>query len=59
MNAPERIFLPDDQASADRRQLAIQQVGIKGLRYPINLRSGDVDTSIGNAPHKDQEADIA
>ena len=42
MNAPERFFqnavisaaLPDIQASADHRQLAIQKVGVKGLRYP-------------------------
>ena len=37
MNAPERFFLPDMQASPDHRQLAIQQVGVKGLRYPLAL----------------------
>ncbi len=37
MNAPERIFLPDIQASPDHRRLAIQQVGVKGLRYPLAL----------------------
>ena len=37
MNAPERFFLPDMQASPDHRQLAIQQVGVKGLRYPLTL----------------------
>ena len=37
MNAPERFFLPDVQASPDDRQLAIQQVGVKGLRYPLTL----------------------
>jgi GTP cyclohydrolase I len=38
MNAPERIcFLPDIQASPDHRRLAIQQVGVKGLRYPLSL----------------------
>jgi len=37
MNAPERIFLPDIQASPDHRRLAIQQVGVKGLRYPLTL----------------------
>ncbi|PKO88735.1 MAG: GTP cyclohydrolase I FolE2 [Betaproteobacteria bacterium HGW-Betaproteobacteria-10] len=40
MNAPETFFLPDVQAAADIRQLAIQQVGIKGLRYPLELESG-------------------
>lgn len=37
MNAPEKIFLPDIQATPDNRQLAIQQVGVKGLRYPLAL----------------------
>ncbi len=44
MNAPDRFFLParhaalpDIQGSPDHRQLAIQQVGVKGLRYPLNL----------------------
>jgi len=41
MNAPERIFLPDIQASADNRALAIQRVGVRGLRYPISLRGAD------------------
>jgi GTP cyclohydrolase I len=33
MNAPEQIFLPDVQSTPDARRLAIQQVGVKGLRY--------------------------
>ena len=37
MNAPDRFFLPDVQASADQRQLAIHKVGVKGLRYPLAL----------------------
>ncbi len=37
MNAPERFLLPDVQASADLRQLAIHKVGVKGLRYPLAL----------------------
>lgn len=41
MNAPERIFLPDIQASRDDRALAIQRVGVRGLRYPIALRGAD------------------
>ena len=40
MNAPERFFLPDIQASADLRQQAINQVGVKGLRYPLALFDG-------------------
>jgi len=38
MNAPDKIFhLPDVQATPDQRQLAIQKVGVKGLRYPLAL----------------------
>lgn len=40
MNAPDRIFLPDVQASPDHRQLSIKQVGVKGLRYPFSLLDG-------------------
>lgn len=39
MNAPDRAFLPDVQASPDHRALAIQQVGVRGLRYPLTVRS--------------------
>ena len=39
MNAPENFFLPDVQASADLRSLAIQQVGVKGLRYPLQIET--------------------
>jgi GTP cyclohydrolase I len=37
VNAPDRFFLPDMQSSPDHRQLAIQRVGVKGLRYPLAL----------------------
>ncbi|WP_291992423.1 GTP cyclohydrolase FolE2 [Candidatus Accumulibacter sp. ACC003] len=37
MNAPEHFFLPDMQARPDLRQLAIDKVGVKGLRYPLAL----------------------
>ena len=37
MNAPEHIFLPDVQSFPDSRRLAIQKVGVKGLRYPLQL----------------------
>ena len=46
MNAPERIVLPDTQSLPDARQLPIQKVGVKGLRYPIALR-----TAAGNVQH--------
>ena len=41
MNAPESIFLPDVQATPDTLGLAIQQVGVKGLRYPLQLAGAD------------------
>lgn len=44
MNAPESIFLPDVQGSADTRQLDIQHVGVRGLRYPLSLITGDGST---------------
>lgn len=44
MNAPETLFLPDVQASADHRRLAIHQVGVKGLRYPLAWRAADGET---------------
>ena len=48
MNAPESIFLPDVQSSADERQLAIQRVGVRGLRYPLQWRdaAGHVQHSV-------------
>lgn len=41
MNAPEKFHLPDVQASADTRQLAIDMVGVRGLRYPLALLGPD------------------
>jgi GTP cyclohydrolase IB len=35
MNAPDNIYLPDVQSGADRRNLAIQRVGIKALTQPV------------------------
>jgi GTP cyclohydrolase FolE2 len=39
MNAPESLFLPDVQSAPDERALAIDRVGVKGVRYPITLAS--------------------
>jgi len=39
MNAPEYLPLPDTQALPDSRELAIERVGVKGLRYPVALRT--------------------
>jgi len=42
MNAPEKFhLLPDVQATPDQRQLAIQRVGVKGLRYPVAVVQSD------------------
>jgi GTP cyclohydrolase I len=48
MNAPEKLFLPDVQSTPDDRLLAIQKVGVKGLRYPIQLlaASGDSQATV-------------
>ena len=35
MNAPEKFLLPDTQSLPDLRRMAIQKVGVKGLRYPV------------------------
>ena len=50
MNAPEKIFLPDVQASADSRRLAIQRVGVKGLRYPLQLENaaGELTSTVAS-----------
>lgn len=40
MNAPQHFAIPDIQALADYRQQPIQAVGIKGIRYPLDIRSG-------------------
>jgi GTP cyclohydrolase IB len=40
MNAPERLPLPDVQAGLDARNLPIDRVGIKRIRYPFVARSG-------------------
>ncbi|MGC1816936.1 MAG: GTP cyclohydrolase FolE2 [Casimicrobiaceae bacterium] len=45
MNRPEtpsRLMpIPDVQSSRDERRIAIDQVGIKGLRYPLPFTDGD------------------
>ena len=40
MNAPERIDLPDIQSQLDGRDISIDAVGIKDVRYPVTMRSG-------------------
>ena len=39
---PSRLMpIPDVQSGSDDRQLAIDQVGIRGLRYPISFADRD------------------
>jgi len=37
MNAPDKLFLPDVQSIADRRNLAIQRVGVKDITHPVSI----------------------
>ncbi|MEN9559860.1 MAG: hypothetical protein RLZZ502_1071 [Pseudomonadota bacterium] len=41
MNAPDKFTLPDTQSLPDTRQLAIQRVGIRGLRYPLAIKTAN------------------
>ena len=43
MNRPKPDFIPDVQSSADTRHLAIDRVGIKGIRHPVKVK----DKSVG------------
>ena len=44
MNAPDKFLLPDVQASPDLRRMAIQHVGVRDMRYPLQLRAADGTT---------------
>ena len=46
MNAPEKFLLPDIQAIADARRIAIQRVGVRGVLHPVRVltRSGQQPT---------------
>jgi len=48
MNDLRGLVIPDVQSSADTRQLAIDQVGIKGIRHPVRVRdkSGGVQHTV-------------
>jgi GTP cyclohydrolase IB len=42
MNAPTSDFvMPDVQSTVDTRQIPIQRVGIRGVRYPLILRTAE------------------
>jgi GTP cyclohydrolase FolE2 len=40
MNAPERVALGDVQSRPDSRNLRIDAVGVKGIRYPVTIQPG-------------------
>ena len=40
MNRPEAPGIPDVQSCPDVRELAIDRVGIRGLRYPMRFADG-------------------
>lgn len=40
-NLKDALHIPDTQSERDGRHLAIQRVGIKDVRYPMQLRIGD------------------
>ena len=46
------LSIPDVQAGRDERRIAIDQVGIKGLRYPLPFMDRDQvpHTTIATAP---------
>ncbi|MBS1191711.1 MAG: cyclohydrolase FolE2 [Rhodocyclaceae bacterium] len=45
MTAPEKIPLPDVQSLEDRRNLPIDAVGVKDVRYPVTILSGGMQTA--------------
>jgi GTP cyclohydrolase I len=46
MSLTEALHIPDTQSAADERHLAIQRVGIKDIRYPLQLTvAGAVQTT--------------
>ena len=39
-NLKDALHIPDTQSTRDDRHLAIQRVGVRGVRYPLQLRIG-------------------
>src|SRR3954465_12840495 len=39
-NLKDALHIPDTQSERDERHLAIQRVGVKDVRYPVELRIG-------------------
>ena len=47
-NLKDALHIPDTQSERDVRHLAIQRVGVKGVRYPLQLRIGSaVSSTVG------------
>jgi GTP cyclohydrolase I len=48
MNAPEKLFLPDIQATPDAREIAIDRVGVKSVRHPVVVarRDGSLQATV-------------
>ena len=44
-NLKDALHIPDTQSERDERHLAIQRVGIKSVRYPLQLRIGNAAAS--------------
>ena len=40
-NLKDALHIPDTQSARDQRRLAIQRVGVRGVRYPLQLRIED------------------
>ena len=41
----EALHIPDTQSERDERHVAIQRVGVKGVRYPLTVRVGGAEQS--------------
>jgi GTP cyclohydrolase I len=41
----DALHIPDTQSERDERHLAIQRVGVKGVRYPLTLKVGAAEQS--------------
>jgi GTP cyclohydrolase I len=42
-NLKDALHIPDTQSARDERHLAIQRVGVRGVRYPMQLRLGQAE----------------
>jgi GTP cyclohydrolase I len=44
-NLQDALHIPDTQSARDERHIAIQRVGVRSLRYPLQLRIGQAELS--------------